>query len=78
MSLADELLAEAKQPSPTAAWIADWLLTIDDADKATFEAWVADSRSSCESMFRALQRRGYPCGVEALRRWVKQQRSGAS
>lgn len=78
MSLADEL-AEARQPTQTEAWIANWCDTLDDSDRATFDAWMADPRRSVAPMFRAVERRGYPCGLEAFRRWVnKQQQRDAS
>ena len=77
MSLADEL-AEATQPSPTEAWIADWHATLDDADKTTFLDWSVTPGKSVASMYRALERRGYPHGLEALRRWKYKQHRDAS
>jgi hypothetical protein len=77
MSLADEL-AETRGPSKTDLWMADWYSELDDEDKATFDAWVANPRRSIAPMFRAVERRGYPCGLEAFRRWVKAQHRDAS
>jgi hypothetical protein len=82
MSLADELADDGiREPTPTEAWVAEWRDTLDDADKATFDEWVAFGyrrRGAVASMFRAVERRGYPHGLEAFRRFVKQQRRGTS
>jgi hypothetical protein len=77
MSLADEL-AETRGPSKTDLWMADWYSELDDADKATFDAWVANPRKTVSRMFRAVERRGYPCGLEAFRRWAHKQHRDAS
>lgn len=74
MSLADELADNSRGPSPTEAWIADWYDGLETADQATFDAWLQDPRHKVSQMHRALQRRGYPCEAEALRRWADKQR----
>ena len=77
MSLADELVDDdPREPSPTEAWIKEWFSTLSDVDKATFEHWAAGT-TPIAPMHRALQRRGYPCNDEALRRWRMKHRDAS-
>lgn len=79
MALADDFAEElaTSKPTPVEAWIANWYETLDDDDRAWFDAYLADPHKQSAPLWRVCKKHGFPYTENPFREWVNDRR-GAS